>query len=176
MLKLKLEDYNEFLAGYYPGQEYQYHEGEEYQYDKGEECQYGEGEESQHQEISVKRRIILASNAPPFHLEEYKPTLYKKDKPKKKPLLSRIFGGCKNVDIKTPEKEPIKQGWHIEQASGGLVSAVMPVMESDRENVLIELPKFTNYYQEISNCILWPALHNIYRNVLINKETGLALD
>jgi len=41
---------------------------------------------------------------------------------------------------------------------------------------LIELPKFTNYYQEISNCILWPALHNIYRNVLINKETGLALD
>uniref|UniRef100_A0A914LD81 Trehalose-6-phosphate synthase n=1 Tax=Meloidogyne incognita TaxID=6306 RepID=A0A914LD81_MELIC len=44
------------------------------------------------------------------------------------------------------------------------------------ETVLIELPKFTNYYQEISNCILWPALHNIYRNVLINKETGLALD
>jgi len=41
---------------------------------------------------------------------------------------------------------------------------------------LIDLPKFTNYYQEISNSILWPALHNIYKNVLINDETGLALD
>nr|CAD2134268.1 unnamed protein product [Meloidogyne enterolobii] len=96
-------------TGYYPGQEYQYHKGEEYQHDEGEEgheyqygegeeyqhdegeegqeYQYGEGEESQYHEISAKRRIILASNAPPFHLEEYKPTLYKKEKPKKKPFL-----------------------------------------------------------------------------------------
>nr|CAD2134258.1 unnamed protein product [Meloidogyne enterolobii] len=57
--------------------------------------------------ITKYKRIILASNAPPFHLE----------KPKKD-------------FVHTNE-------WKIEPASGGLVTAVEPVIKANKENVWV---------------------------------------
>nr|CAD2157922.1 unnamed protein product [Meloidogyne enterolobii] len=126
-------------------------------------------------------RIILASNAPPFHLE----------KPKKD-------------FVHTNE-------WKIEPSSGGLVTAVEPVIKSNEENVwvfhvtlsdpeyiptpekdpklmaieayknsekstfglspvLIELERFDKFYKGVSNNILWPAFHNILHKIDVKNE------
>ncbi|KAF7632357.1 hypothetical protein Mgra_00008207 [Meloidogyne graminicola] len=148
-------------------------------------------------------RIILASNAPPFHLEENKPKDYPIRQTRNESLFKKLIK-C----FKTSTKQNIKTSeWQIKQASGGLVSAVEPIMKANKENiwvyhvtpsdpslskendpklqtienyrnnspfglveVLIDINKFTNYYQEISNNILWPALHGISDNVFVNDE------
>uniref|UniRef100_A0A915LPL4 Uncharacterized protein n=1 Tax=Meloidogyne javanica TaxID=6303 RepID=A0A915LPL4_MELJA len=164
------------------------------------------------------RRIILASNAPPFHLEEVR-----KDYPVKQRLQQGQFS-IKNVksegDIVRMEKGLISRigkestiqnhsarKWIIKQSSGGLVSAVEPVMENNKENVwvfhatasnsnlpseddpklqaieehksksafglrsvLIDDETYHYYYEDISNCILWPALHNIQENITVHDN------
>ncbi|CAK5118288.1 unnamed protein product [Meloidogyne enterolobii] len=96
-------------------------------------------------------RIILASNAPPFHLEKLE-----KDYPIQKTQKGQddhISTGLLNhgshsnrkrqrqsepdENIKKPKASVDNEQWIIKSASGGLVTAVEPVIKANKENVWV---------------------------------------
>ncbi|KAL7070319.1 hypothetical protein ACQ4LE_010450 [Meloidogyne hapla] len=81
-------------------------------------------------EANTSIRIILASNAPPFHLE-----LSDKLNPERKSFKSRVAN--KLSFLNKIFKKSSKEKWLIKQSSGGLVTAVEPVMEKSEKNIWV---------------------------------------
>uniref|UniRef100_A0A1I8BAK2 Uncharacterized protein n=1 Tax=Meloidogyne hapla TaxID=6305 RepID=A0A1I8BAK2_MELHA len=113
------------------------------------------------------RRIILASNAPPFHLEEVKRDYPVKRKGQESQLNNKkIKNEWDNVELEG-DNNKVNEGVNNEEEP---MTNNEPIRKWIIKQVLIDEETFQFYYQDISNCILWPALHNIGDNIVAHEN------